>query len=140
MESGAAASQFPGFSALLANTADVRVVLNALDTLTDVNVISSPQLVVLDNQIARLQVGDEVPVAVQQQQSTSDSDAPIINAIEFRDTGVILEIKPRVNVSGLTILQVDQEVSRVTPTTTSGIDSTNHQPTPSHKYGRRPQR
>ena len=123
VDSGAAAQGFPGFSAVLSSGNDVRVVLNALDTLTDVNVISSPQLLVLDNQTARLQVGDEVPVAVQQSRSTTDPDAPIVNTIEQRDTGVILEVTPRVNASGLTILQIDQEVSRVTSTTTSGIDS-----------------
>ena len=122
-DSGAPAQNFPGFAAVFSSGNDVRVVLNALDSLTDINVLSSPQLLVLDNQQARLQVGDEVPVAVQQSRSTDDPNAPIVNTIEQRDTGVILEITPRVNTSGLTLLQIDQQVSRVTSTTTSGIDS-----------------
>ena len=61
--------RFPGFSALFAGN-DVRVVLNALEEVTDVNVVSSPHLLVLDNQTARLQVGDQVPITVQQ--ATSD--------------------------------------------------------------------
>ena len=56
--------QLPGFTALFSN-ADVRAVFNALEEVTDLNVISSPQLLVLDNQTARLQVGDQVPIATQ---------------------------------------------------------------------------
>jgi general secretion pathway protein D len=91
--------------------------------MTDVKFLSAPTLLVLDNQTARLQVGDEVPVATQTSVSTTDANAPIVNSLEFRDTGVILEITPRVNASGLVILEIEQEVSEVTATTTSGIDS-----------------
>jgi len=45
------------------------------------------------------------------------------NSIEYRDTGVILDIIPRVNASGLIVLDIIQEVSNVVETTTSGIDS-----------------
>jgi general secretion pathway protein D len=106
------AGRFPGFSALFAGT-DVRVVLNALEQVTDVNVVSSPHLLVLDNQTARLQVGDQVPITVQQATAVTDPDAPIVNSIELRDTGVILSVTPRVNVSGVVILELQQEVSNV---------------------------
>ncbi|HET6469979.1 MAG TPA: secretin N-terminal domain-containing protein [Geminicoccaceae bacterium] len=112
----------PTLTAIL-RTSDVRVVLTALDAVTDVRVISTPQLLVLDNQIARLQVGDEVPVVTQQAQSIIDREAPVINSVQYRDTGVILEVRPRVSGSGLALLEIAQEVSRVTETLTSGIDS-----------------
>jgi general secretion pathway protein D len=112
----------PGFTAIL-NTSDVRVVLSALDQITDVQVISSPQLLVLDNQIARLQVGDEVPIVTQQAQSVTNPDAPLVNSVDYRDSGVILEVRPRVSGSGLAVLEIAQEVSRVTQTLTSNIDS-----------------
>lgn len=105
-------TQLPGLSWLFA-TSDVRVVLNALTAITDVNVISSPTLLVLDNEPARLQVGDQVPIAVRSAQSLTDVDAPIVNEIEYRDTGVILDIIPRVNSSGLVVLDIIQEVSDV---------------------------
>lgn len=113
----------PGFSAILGNSNDARVVLNALQAVTDVNVVSSPQLVVLDNRTARLQVGDEVPIVTQSAQSVLVTDAPIVNSIDYRDTGVILEITPRVNSSGQVVLDILQEVSDVVPTTSSDIDS-----------------
>ncbi len=122
LASGAVASAFPGFSFVFAGS-NARVVLNALTEITDVRVISSPQLMVLDNQSARLQVGDQVPIAVQSSVTVNDPDAPIVNSIQFRDTGVILEVTPRVNAGGLVVLDVLQEVSDVVETTTSDIDS-----------------
>ena len=122
LASGAVASAFPGFSFVFAGS-DARVVLNALTEITDVQVISSPQLMVLDNQSARLQVGDQVPIATQSSVTVDDPDAPIVNSIQFRDTGVILEVTPRVNAGGLVVLDVLQEVSDVVETTTSDIDS-----------------
>ena len=122
LASGAVASVFPGFSFALQGT-NARVILNALDSVTNINVLSAPTLLVLGNQTAVLQVGDQVPVAVQQARSVTDPDAPIVNTIQFRDTGVILRVTPRVNASGLVFLDVEQEVSDVAQTTTSQIDS-----------------
>jgi general secretion pathway protein D len=109
---GNVTSTFPGFSALFAN-ADVSVVLSALEEVTDVDVISSPQLLVLDNQTARLQVGDQVPIVVQQATPISGDLDTIVNSIELRDTGVILTVTPRVNAGGLVTLEIQQEVSNV---------------------------
>lgn len=123
VNTGAIAQQFPGFSYLFSGSSDIRVVLNALEGVTDVKVISSPQIMVINNQPAVLQVGDQVPVATQSAVSVTDTDSPIVNTIQFRDTGVILEVTPRVNDSGLVIMEISQEVSDVVETTTSGIDS-----------------
>jgi general secretion pathway protein D len=119
---GAVAQSFPGFNLVL-DTSDVRVVLSALAEVTDVEVVSSPQLMVLDNQTARLQVGDQVPISTQSSVSTLDPDAPIVNTISMFDTGVILEVTPRVNASGLVTLDIALDVSDAIPTETSGIDS-----------------
>ncbi len=119
---GAVAPIFPGFSYVLA-TEDVRVVLNALEQVTDVRVISSPSLAVLDNQTARLVVGDQVPILTRTSQSVDTPDAPVVSSIEYLDTGVQLNVTPRVNAGGLVTLEIDQNVSDVTPTVTSGIDS-----------------
>lgn len=120
--SGIPTAAFPGFSYLYAG-ANARVVINALDEVTHVNVISSPQLMVLDNRTATLQVGDEVPIITQSAVSVADPAAPIVNSVQFRDTGVILNVTPRVNSSGGVELDIEQEVSDVVPTTTSTIDS-----------------
>ena len=113
---------FPGFSGLLSR-GDVRAVLNALDSVSEVNVISSPQILVLDNQTALLEVGDEVPIVTQQAEGIEATDVRVINTVEQRQTGVILKVTPRVNANGHVVLDIHQEVSDVVRTTTSGIDS-----------------
>jgi general secretion pathway protein D len=120
--SGAVASSFPGFSYFL-KANDIKFTLNALSSVTDVRVLSSPSLVVLDNRKATLQVGDQVPIVTQQARGVDANNTPIVNAVELKDTGVILNVTPRVNDSGRVILDVEQEVSSVVRTTTSGIDS-----------------
>ncbi len=122
LESGLVQSAFPGFSYLLGGS-DVRAALNALTAVTDVKVISSPHLMVLNNRTAGLQVGDRVPVAVQSAVGVSDGSAPIVNSIELVDTGVILNVTPRVNPGGLVTMEIEQQVSDAIPTVTSGIDS-----------------
>lgn len=100
-----------------------KLVVNALDRVTDVQIISSPTLMVLDNQTATLKIGDQVPVATRAAQSTTNPDAPIVNDIELKDTGIILSVTPRVKSSGLVSLDISQEASDVVQTTSSAINS-----------------
>jgi general secretion pathway protein D len=102
----------PGFSYAL-NAANVRVVLDALSDVTDVNIVSSPTLTVLDGKRASLQIGDEVPILTQQAQATGAGAAPIINSVTYRNTGVILGLVPRINEKGRVLLEIEQEVSEV---------------------------
>ena len=114
---------FPGFNWSITDSADqVRAVLSAFAGDTLVNVLSAPSVMVLDNHTAKIQVGDEVPVATQQQQNT-DSTSTVINSIQYRDTGVMLSVKPRVNPGGLVTMEIEQEVSSVSQTDSSSLDS-----------------
>jgi general secretion pathway protein D len=113
---------FPGFSSFF-NTPNVQVVLNALSTITDVNIVSSPTLMVLDNKRATLQVGDEVPIVTQSAVAVQVPGAPIVNSVNMRNTGIILNITPRINDGGRVLLDIEQEVSTAVQTTTSGIIS-----------------
>jgi general secretion pathway protein D len=115
----------PGFSFAFAPSNTINGVLNTLESKTNVNVISAPKLLVLNNQTATLQVGDEVPIATQSSTSNIDSNAPTVNSIEYRNTGVILKITPRVNANGIVMLDVTQEVSDVNRNVASvnGINS-----------------
>lgn len=122
-QSNSIGSQFPGFSYVYAGMPDARIVIDALQSKTDVKVLSAPRLAVLNNQKASLQVGDQVPIRTQVSQGTITANAPVISSIQMLDTGVILEVTPRVNDNGNVILDVTQEVSEVTATTSSGIDS-----------------
>jgi general secretion pathway protein D len=113
---------FPGFSTFF-NTPNVQVVLNALSAITDVNIVSSPTLMVLDNKRATLQVGDEVPIVTQSAVAVQVAGAPIVNSVNMRNTGIILNITPRINDGGRVLLDIEQEVSNAVTTTTSGIAS-----------------
>jgi general secretion pathway protein D len=115
-------SALPGFSAFVTSS-KISAVLDLLQSVTKVNVISSPQLMVLNNQTAVLQIGDQVPVATQSAVTVQTPGAPVVNTIEMKDTGVILKVTPRVNASGMVIMDISQEVSEVAKTTTSGLDS-----------------
>ncbi len=112
-----------GFNYFFSNKNDISATLNALEARTNIKVISAPKILVLNNQTASLQVGDQVPVQTQQQQPiNSGGTANILNSIEYRDTGVILKVTPRVNSGGLVLLDVAQEVSSVKATST-GVSS-----------------
>ncbi len=104
---------FPGFNYIF-STANTNFVLNALEAVTNVHVVSSPELLVLDHQSASLVVGDEIPVPTSQIQSFVTSTTPVVaNSIQYIDTGVVLHVSPRVNTSGLITLDISQEVSDV---------------------------
>ena len=109
-----------GASFILGSNKDPRIVIDALRSVTDVKVLSAPALVVLDNQPAVLQVGDQVPVISGRAQAvTGGADAPVVQSVERHDTGVILKVIPRVNANGVVNLDVSQEVSAVVPGTTA---------------------
>jgi general secretion pathway protein D len=103
----------PGFNLLLGSQSSPKVILNALSSVTDVKVLSSPSIVALDNQPALLQVGDEVPISTGTATILSNSNTPIVNQIELLNTGVILKVLPHVNANGSIQLEIDQEVSSV---------------------------
>ena len=113
----ALATTFPGF--VLTGGNNETYALSALQNVTTVKVLSSPQLMVLDNESARLQVGNLVPYLTTSSQSQLTANAPIINSIDYRETGVIMEVTPRVNSGGLVTLDIAQEVSDVDTTATA---------------------
>jgi len=110
--SGLIPGTFPGFNYILGSS-NANVVLNMLSAITNVHVVSSPELLVLDHQSASLLVGNQVPIPTAQAQSTLASGAPLVTTVQYIDTGVILKVSPRVNENGLITLDVGQEVSAV---------------------------
>jgi len=114
----------PSLAYTLSLGQNIKATLDALSTITKVNVISAPKVLVLNNQPAQLEVGDDVPITTQSAQSTSSAGAPIVNSIQYRETGVILRVTPRVNQSGLVQMDVSQEVSNVAQSSSSAISPT----------------
>jgi len=116
----------PGFSYTVLDTANViRGVLNMLASASKLKVLSSPTMMVLDNHKASIRVGDQVPVRTSEAAGiTTSATLPVIaSTIDYKDTGVLLEVTPRVNASGMVHMEIHQEVNDVQQTTSSGIDS-----------------
>ena len=103
----------PGFNFLIGTEAEPQLIINALHSVTDVKILSNPSLVVVDNQFATLQVGDQIPVTTQSAQSVIAPGAPVVNNIDYRNTGVILRVAPRINANGNVLLNIEQEISAV---------------------------
>lgn len=114
---------FPGFNFLIGSEAQPSAILDALHTVTSVKVLSNPSLVVINNQAATLQVGDVVPVSTGSATVLTTSNT-VVNTIDYRNTGIILRVSPRINVNGNVRLEVEQEISNVSPTTAASLTPT----------------
>jgi general secretion pathway protein D len=113
----------PGFNFLIGSEAQPSVILDALNTVTSVKVLSNPSLVVINNQVATLQVGDVVPVSTGSA-TVLTANNTVVNTIDYRNTGIILRVSPRINVNGNVRLDVEQEISNVSPATAASLTPT----------------
>jgi general secretion pathway protein D len=114
---------FPGFNFLIGSETQPSLILDALHTVTTVKVLSNPSLVVINNQVATLQVGDVVPVSTGSATVLTTSNT-VVNTIDYRNTGIILRVSPRINVNGDVRLDVEQEISNVPPTSANSLTPT----------------
>jgi general secretion pathway protein D len=103
----------PGFNFLLGSEAEPRLIIEALQAVSDVKVLSTPSVVVMDNQLATLQVGEQIPIATRSAVAVENPTAPVVNNIDYRNTGIILRVVPRVNSNGNVLLDIEQEISNV---------------------------
>ena len=108
--------------AILNSASDVVGLINALASETDVSLLSSPQVLVLNNEQATVNVGDQVPIVTTETQQTGEATA-VDKTVQYKDTGTILTVTPRINYNGVIILDIDQQVSQATETTSSTINS-----------------
>ena len=90
---------------------ETRMFFDLLASKSSVKFISAPQVMVRDNQTATIRVGDQIPVTTRSSQSTIDPDAPIVTEVQFRDTGTLLTVTPRINAGGQVTMDISQEVS-----------------------------
>jgi len=126
--SGAAASAIlgqtlPGFNFLVGSQSQPNVVIDALHSVTDVKVLSNPSLVVTDNQVATLSVGDDVPISTGTANVLTTSNT-VVNTIDYRSTGIILRVVPRVSANGNVRLDIEQEISQAAAAPSGGQNLT----------------
>jgi len=118
---------YPGLNLAMGALSNPQVVLDALSSMTSVKVLSSPSLVVVDRQPAVLQVGDQVPILTRQ--LTSAEGTSTANSVDLKDTGIILNVLPRVNANGIVNLSVEQQISNVVNTADSNAKPGGDTPT-----------
>jgi general secretion pathway protein D len=109
----------PGFNILVGSEATPQVIIDALHGVTDVKILSNPSLVVTDNGVATLQVGDQVPITTGTATVLTGNNA-VVNTISYQSTGIILRVVPRIGFNNTVRLDIEQEISNVSNTSATG--------------------
>jgi general secretion pathway protein D len=116
-----------GFTFTILNRAGAtRLMLNALASNNRVRVLSTPKLLARSGGEARIQVGAQVPIVTSQGTSSQLQQAgtsAILQSIQYRDTGVILTVKPTIYAGNQIDLEIKQEVSEAVQNNTSGLST-----------------
>ncbi|MDR3014123.1 MAG: type II secretion system secretin GspD [Delftia acidovorans] len=103
-----------GFNYTLRNSAtNIRATLNALSTKTNVKVVASPTLMVLDNHTAAIAVGTQQPYRSGETTTSATVGSTTTNSYQYKDTGVNLQVTPSVNAGNLVTMTVNQQVTDV---------------------------
>ncbi|CAA9430645.1 MAG: General secretion pathway protein D / Type II secretion outermembrane pore forming protein (PulD) [uncultured Ramlibacter sp.] len=122
LQSGAASGQAvpsPGFNIGLVRNISGTFVLGALarflESNADGNILSTPNLLTLDNEEARIVIGQNVPFVTGQFTNTGASNGSVnpFQTIERKDVGLTLRVRPQINENGTVKMQIFQEVSSV---------------------------
>jgi general secretion pathway protein D len=104
----------------LDNAGNTRAAINAFYKNDRANIRSRPRIMVKSGGQASIDVGNEIPVITSTSQSTTDSNAPNIQNVQYRKTGVILDIKPTVHASGFVDIEINQALSEATESSSAG--------------------
>ena len=105
----------PGIGGQILN---LGLLVRALETDNNANILSTPTLLTLDNEEARIVIGQNVPFITGQYALSGAATTPTpFQTVERRDVGLTLKIKPQISEGGTVRLQIYQEVSSVQDTT-----------------------
>ncbi len=111
-DGGVLGAALKGFSYTISNSSgNVRAVLNALSSKTSIKVVASPTLMVMDNHTASIMVGQQQPI--QSGTTINNTGQVITSSIQYKDTGVSLQVTPSVNSGNMVSMTVDQSVTDV---------------------------
>ncbi|HZX71879.1 MAG TPA: type II secretion system secretin GspD [Rhodanobacter sp.] len=89
----------------------LQVAVRAMETSGNTKTLSAPSMVVMNNQVGSIQVGDNIPIN-QTTVNTGIGAATSYNSVQYLTTGVILKVRPRINPGGLVYMDVSQQVSQ----------------------------
>jgi general secretion pathway protein D len=118
--------QNTGFTYTLLEPTRFRGFLRAFANENELEVLSRPHLLASNNTEASFEVGNQIPVVTQQFSGTAPpGQTPttgLFNSIEYRDTGIIISITPRINATNFVTLDADIEISEAQSNTIGGTD------------------
>lgn len=97
--------------ARLNSAGDLRLLLNMLATSSKANVLSSPRILARNGETATIQVGSEIPTINTQQTNAATGGSGVLQSVQYRKTGVILNVKPIIYAGDRIDLDITQEVS-----------------------------
>jgi general secretion pathway protein D len=104
---------------------NIGAVVQAYKTDSEVSILSTPQLMTLDNEEAEINVGSNVPYITRQDSTATSSTYPVnYNTYEYKDVGVVLNITPHINEENFIRLKISQQVTKVTSASTSATPTT----------------
>ena len=104
---------------------NIGAVVQAYKTDSEVSILSTPQIMTLDNEEAEINVGSNVPYITRQDSTATSGTVPVnYNTYEYKDVGVILNITPHINEENFIRLKISQQVTKVTSASTSATPTT----------------
>ena len=112
-----------GFRLALDNAGQTRALLNFFYNNEQAVIRSRPRLMVKSGGTGTIDVGNEIPVITTNTKSSDNLNAPLVQNISYRKTGVLLDIKPIVHAAGFVEIEISQELSEAVATSSSNIDS-----------------
>ena len=114
MPEGVAAEGLPtGFSySLFTTPGQLRALISTLASISEVNILSTPLILVTDNTESSIKVGEEWPYT---KETTVTTTGVPITSVEYREVGILLTVKPHISSTGLVKMELTQEISSVLP-------------------------
>jgi general secretion pathway protein D len=110
-----------GLSLTFDSAGETRAIINAFYSNDRAVIRSSPKLLVKSGEQAFIEVGNEIPIITSNSQSIDSPDAPVIQTIQYRKTGVLLSINPIVQAGGMVDLRITQELSEQATSSASAV-------------------
>lgn len=109
----------------VSDTQKIQAILNAFAQENKINILSSPRLMVIDNQEASIQIGTDVPIITGETKTTTPDTGTTIatQSVQYRSTGLILRVKPNINTEGMLTLDISLESSEAQQNTISAVSS-----------------
>ncbi|KAB8040213.1 type II secretion system secretin GspD [Janthinobacterium aquaticum] len=96
-------------------------VAHALESDGNANILSTPNLITLDNELATMQVGQNVPILTGQYTSTAGTNTNPFQTIDRKDVGLTLKVRPQISEGGTIKLAIYHETSSVDKSTTTAV-------------------